>query len=796
MSDPERSQFLISRPRVPTNEAARFVETRVVVSGQSDAVYSERRDSFVTLQQGKREEQISAEMWKQADKEKEELFDLIEQVQKKFEGKGDNRISDIELRRCKWDQVMVQVQETSRQWKSSPRRTSRAMQCIDKVGQNSEAFKSWLELLPAGDYGAIISGVFTIIIGAASRYTKVEDDIFQALAEIPEILEHSRRYVMIYADVRDSFLEKRTFDLFRSVLRTLSHIMRFFKDSTFRKFSESLLKQGSYKEELSQSLAELRKNSERIQEEANQCQAWRLLRQETMLRQTDQKADQGLHLLQSIYHFLLTSPMLTTNAEAQRVEGDALGRSLVSQAIATIAASPSSSAGEQNDFVRNRTGRRESAATKRALARDSMRKAYKLLTLLNYDPSATSGEVDSCLKLGEALNEDKKSRAVAMIQNARFREFMAEYLASSSLLINGRADVSSAEGLSPLSFVAAKLVRISERMDSSSGHPYVVKYFCNQHPPFLSGSAISPVVELMASFLGQLLAQMIEEEFDVDLSMLTKSHWQKIENSDLKTLYDVFRELTYQLPPKSVLICVIDELTRYEVAPFIKETDIIVKRLTRLALKHDEIVFKLLVTCEGRALDISKYFTNQTETVDLGAEVEPDESASWKISTMELNPIVQSVTVVPWNQIIGVHGFGADASLCIPNKNLPSYTVNVEQLSVPSFEQAYRDFSEFFAKYPGGRNSSAFLFQFVFDKADHATEAAAKALGHKVRAQFVATSGYNRLAVYNNYAGGEETLEDIYSAENLPRLTALKRQWDPRNLFKYQNPLPTQYPNN
>lgn len=93
-------------------------------------------------------------MWKQADAEKEELFGLIEQVQIKFEDKGSNRLSGLDLRRCKWDQVMLQVQETSNQWKSSPRRTSRAMQCIDKLGQNSEAFQNWLELLPAGDYGA------------------------------------------------------------------------------------------------------------------------------------------------------------------------------------------------------------------------------------------------------------------------------------------------------------------------------------------------------------------------------------------------------------------------------------------------------------------------------------------------------------------------------------------------------------------------------------------------------------------------------------------------------------------
>ncbi|KAI0874100.1 hypothetical protein GGS24DRAFT_460595 [Hypoxylon argillaceum] len=628
MNDPERSQFLISRPRVPTDEAARFVETRVIMPGQNDAVYSERRGNFVTLQEGKREEQISTEMWRQADQEKEELFDLIEQVQKKFEGKGDSTLNSLELRRCKWDQVMVQVQETSLQWKSSARRNSRAMKYIDKLGQNSEAFKSWLELLPDGDYGAIISGVFTLVIGAASRYTKVEDEIFQALAEIPEILERSRRYIMIYADLRDSFLEKRTFDLFRSILRTLSHIMRFFKDSTLRKFSESILKQGSYKEELTTSLTELRKNSERIQEEANQCLAWRLYKQESMLRQTDEKTDQGLHLLQTIYRLLLASPALGFNTQGN-MESNASGRSLVSQAIAITAGSSSSLAGTQEDRVHNNRMKRQNAATKRAFARDSIQEANRLLKLLSYDPRTISGDVDTCLRLGEGFDEDKKARAVAMIQNARFSEFMAEYLASSSLLVNGRADLSSTEGLSPISFVAAKLVRISEEIDSPSGSPYVVKYFCNQHPPFLTDSA--PPVEMMASLSSQLLAQMIEEGVDVDFSMLTRANWQRIENLNLKALCDIFRELTYQLPRNSVLLCVIDDLARYEITPFMKETDAIIRRLTRLVQGHEQIIFKLLVTCEGRALEISKYFINQT--VDLDAEVEPDESASWKIST-------------------------------------------------------------------------------------------------------------------------------------------------------------------
>ncbi|KAI1820005.1 hypothetical protein F4861DRAFT_534017 [Xylaria intraflava] len=554
-------------------------------------------------------------MWKQADKEKDELFDLIEQVQNKFQDKGGSRLSALELRRCKWDQVMVQVQETSSRWKSSPRRASRAMQYIDKLGRNSDTFKSWLELLPAGDYGAR---------WAADRYTKVEDEILQALVEIPEILEHSRRYVQIYKDLGDNFLELRTFDLFRSILRTLSHVMRFFKDSALRKFSESILKQGSYKEELTASLAEVRKNSERIKEEAIQCQARRLQEQGGMIHQIDQKVDQEIHILQCIYQLLHNSQLLN-NMTAQSVQDDVIRRILASQAVATIAGSLSGQVSEGKD---------RDELSRRLLFKYSMQKARKLLGLLNYSPNTASGDVDTCLRLAGGFDENKKAQSVALIQNARFRDFMTEKFASSSLLVNGRADLSSTEGLSPLSFVAAKLVRISEGLGSPLESPYVVKYFCNQHRPYFDQSAISPPVEMMASLVGQLLDRMIKQKVDMDYSMLTREA-KRIKKLNLKALCDIFRKLTYQLPPRSMLLCVIDDLARYEITPFMKETDAIIRRLARLASRHESqnrIVFKLLVTCEGRALEISKHFVNQT--VNLDAEVEPDESALWKISMM------------------------------------------------------------------------------------------------------------------------------------------------------------------
>ena len=64
----------------------------------------------------------------------------------------------------------------------------------------------------------------------------------------------------------------------------------------------------------------------------------------------------------------------------------------------------------------------------------------------------------------------------------------------------------------------------------------------------------------------------------------------------------------------------------------------------------------------------------------------------------------------------------------------------------------------------------------------------------RLRDEIAAASGYNGLHVYVNYAHGDETVEQVYGARNLPRLAQLKRTWDPDNVFRFNNPLPAQYP--
>ena len=91
-------------------------------------------------------------------------------------------------------------------------------------------------------------------------------------------------------------------------------------------------------------------------------------------------------------------------------------------------------------------------------------------------------------------------------------------------------------------------------------------------------------------------------------------------------------------------------------------------------------------------------------------------------------------------------------------------------------------------------NKTHRAFQFGWTEGNTTVAKASAALGAELRNDFAATSGYPGLAVYVNYAHGDEPLESIYGAEKLPRLAALKKTWDPNNVLPYHLAIPTQYP--
>lgn len=250
----------------------------------------------------------------------------------------------------------------------------------------------------------------------------------------------------------------------------------------------------------------------------------------------------------------------------------------------------------------------------------------KLLKLLQYNPENGQKDLEACLQLGDTLDEQSKSRASDMVQSDKFRIWLAEDTSSRSLLVNAHLDLEAAEIHSPLSIVDAELVKAFE----NSASVYVVKYFCSLHTENIDPSRASSPSGMMASLVGQLLSQMTDMVTEIDLSFLGKTELKRVEEVDLEILCIIFRELTLQLPTKSLLICVLDEVSLYENLSLGKDTCAVLRRLTRLMTRPMETVFKLLVTCRGQSLDIHQYFEDN-DTLDLQEDTEVDDAAMWKI---------------------------------------------------------------------------------------------------------------------------------------------------------------------
>uniref|UniRef100_A0A8H7TQJ7 FAD-binding PCMH-type domain-containing protein n=1 Tax=Bionectria ochroleuca TaxID=29856 RepID=A0A8H7TQJ7_BIOOC len=194
---------------------------------------------------------------------------------------------------------------------------------------------------------------------------------------------------------------------------------------------------------------------------------------------------------------------------------------------------------------------------------------------------------------------------------------------------------------------------------------------------------------------------------------------------------------------------------------------------------------------------------------------------------LELQPSISSVSMVPWNKLLASQGLGiVDTMFCQNNQTRSLYSANVRRFPASTSKIAFEKMEKLYAEYPSARASSLSLEMFP-NQAAMAQGSDATAypwrdargnmiflsqwednghglstdvlelstrLGQSIRDAFAKTSEYHQLSVYVSYAHGDESLEQVFGIEKLPRLTALKKKWDSQNVFGYSHALPTGYP--
>ncbi|CVL11636.1 related to 6-hydroxy-D-nicotine oxidase [Fusarium proliferatum] len=215
--------------------------------------------------------------------------------------------------------------------------------------------------------------------------------------------------------------------------------------------------------------------------------------------------------------------------------------------------------------------------------------------------------------------------------------------------------------------------------------------------------------------------------------------------------------------------------------------------------------------------------TNQTQLYAHWAYKGTETDARKHLSPiLNMNLTATQMRVLPWNRLVENTFAGAAVTVCEPNTNRNLYTLSMRNYSASTWEAVSSKLATFYTQYPQARSSSL-LYEFfpnqamaaipqdetAFPRRDttayinliltssiHNSEIdnALARFGEEIRRDVAATSGYPEITTFVNYAHGDETLGQIYGKNKLARLAALKKIWDPKEVFSFNNGLPTRYP--
>ncbi|QSZ37802.1 hypothetical protein DSL72_008902 [Monilinia vaccinii-corymbosi] len=181
---------------------------------------------------------------------------------------------------------------------------------------------------------------------------------------------------------------------------------------------------------------------------------------------------------------------------------------------------------------------------------------------------------------------------------------------------------------------------------------------------------------------------------------------------------------------------------------------------------------------------------------------------------LSLQPIQQNITQIPWFELYDHPSAGDSNAICEAGTNTSIWAANLYTIDIPTFLQTFQNLANFYSEFPDSRSSiwdiEKFANSITLSTPDDETAYPHRnttiytlldlqindkshtdqinAFGASFRSRLAASSGYDELRVYVNY-GRDEGEAVWYSERKLARLKALKRRYDPQELFSHYNPV-------
>ncbi|KAL9119792.1 MAG: hypothetical protein Q9187_003655 [Circinaria calcarea] len=616
--------------RRPKDIPARFIETNVALS--RDFEYVESLRTFMSGSDAREHEQKIKTLWDDTRQQKDALFGAMKEFQNNL-AKKDPSIIAIDLKTCSWPDVMREFNRAQQYHKEKTwSRYKPISQYLRAFGAKAQFLGQWVELLPAGDYGAGLCGALKLILGAASRLHDIRTFVYMALSEIPDAVEKARRYMNIYKNTSAFQLTQRTIELYSAILVALKDIMDYFLDRPARKIFSSMIFGSGYKASLEESVKKIKDCVSRLDDEANMCNQERNDTMATNIRYIMQNSE-------AVGRERYTHQITDGAADLRRLKiteedfGQAQYRKIEKDLISNILNTckellsanpridhctglPREEVKKTNHANRPRRHRHTPKIESLSVTEDIKPKGVpseEMIALLIYRPDHIIQDLEECCIFGEMMGEEEKEQASRATRSDQLRKFLTESSQSRALLINGNFD--DPNPTSSLSFLLAKIsLTYSDAKDV-----IVLSYFCSLHADVFDPRANA--IGMMISLVGQLLSY---PGLDFDLTFMDEELCNLIERDDCKALCTVFLHLIAQLARLKLVFCFIDSISIYETDTRVEDTELVLSTLTNLVSQDGGAIFNLLVTDPGRSLCASRYITEDEEVLEMDDSIDDD----------------------------------------------------------------------------------------------------------------------------------------------------------------------------
>ncbi|KAI0907574.1 hypothetical protein F4823DRAFT_602606 [Ustulina deusta] len=488
-----------------------------------------------------------------------------------------------------WNAVYMTLKDAQTANESSDGVRGMVKKGFHRVIKYSQPLEQVLSLVPDIDYVSPVTGTLEIVIKAAKRSIQVHDDIANGLDALEKHFGNIDTYLKIFSN--DENIVIASVRLVSYILKAVEDIIGFFLRRSASKAISALFNGEEYQKALSESLEDITQSGQDLLSQAQSSDMW-----------------QTLQTLRTVQH---NSSILGGMAEKQWHMAEN------QQEMADMQNALLSLLGQLSENLEN--ARRERDEFEKRIEENTFRQAqqatyyhtYVFPTLQQRPPPGPSREdilnlldtpafhnddVGHILDTRELIPSEDRVRSERVLTAREFRSWMIAPN-SQELLIHG--DFAGTRYISGLSWLCCSILQALQQ----TGRLYSLVFFCGRHlgaaDPHVGGRGI------IRSLLSQLLCQQPPHTTQ-DQAI----NWELIQAGDIQHLCLLFHSTLRQLPPESVVFCIIDGIKYYERDQYVDEMSEVLRFLLDLTQGGQvQYIFKILITSPSPTTMVRQAFS-------------------------------------------------------------------------------------------------------------------------------------------------------------------------------------------